>query len=210
MKRTPARIYSHYVNLMKIILPLGIVLALGFVVGWPYLISLGKEQLTTIDTTQPEIKENRMVRPHYISTDEKGQPFHLNADWAKQKTENHADLINPQGSMTMIEGETFNVESKKGHYDSQGKILVLEENVVLKSTEGDVIETERAQVDLNNGNIEGDRPITGEGPTGAIMGQDGFKVEKRPKGKKILTLKGRSRVVINNTSLKKKKESHGP
>lgn len=208
MSRYHTRTYSRYVSLMKIILPLGIVLSLGFIVGWPYLISVSKEQLTAIDTTQPEIKENRMVRPHYISTDEKGQPFHLSAEWAKQKTENHADLINPQGSMTMIEGETFNVESKKGHYDSQGKILTLENKVILSSTEGDVIETEKAQVDLNTGNIEGDLPITGEGPTGAIMGQDGFKVEKRPSGKKVLTLKGRSRVVINSGSLKKKKDSH--
>src|SRR3990167_5407882 len=146
-------VYSHYVSLMKIILPLGILLSIGLAIGWPYLALIGKESLTMIDVSHPEIKENRMVRPHYISTDEKGQPFHLNADWAKHKTEDLADLINPEGSMTMIEGETFNVKSEKGHYDSQAKTLILEKNVVLTSTDGDVIETEEAKVDINNGNI---------------------------------------------------------
>ena len=41
------------------------------------------------------------------------------------------------------------------------------------------------------------------------MGQNGFKVETRPGGKKVITLKGPSRVVIKKTDvLKKHKESH--
>lgn len=213
MAKKHRSIYSFYVSLMKILLPIGIVFALGLAIGWPYITSLHKENLIAIDATQPEIKENRMMRPHYISTDKKGQPFHLDADWAKQQSENEnlADLTNPQGSMTMIEGETFNVASEKGHYDSQGKTLTLERNVVLTSTNGDVIKTERAHVDLDKGIISGNNPIEGKGETGEFKGE-GFQVEKRAHGKKVITLKGghsRARVVINNTSQKKKKKSHG-
>jgi LPS export ABC transporter protein LptC len=205
MTATPLNTYSRYVSLMKIILPLGIFLSIGLALGWPYLISIGKESLAKIDSTRPEIQENRMVRPHYISTDAKGQPFHLTADWAKQKTEDLADLTKPEGSMTMIEGETFNVESKKGHYDTQEKILTLEENVILTSTDGYHIKTEKARISVNSKIIEGDEFIEGNGPTGEIMGEKGFKVENRPKGKKVITLKGHSRVVINNSSRKDKK-----
>jgi len=189
-------VYSFYVNLMKILLPIGIVFVLGLAIGWPYLTSLNKENPIAMNVDQPEIKENRMVRPHYISTDEKGQPFQVDADWAKQKSENLAQLTHPQGSMTMIEGETFNVKSEKGHYDSQDKTLTLEENVVLTSTSGDVIKTEKAHVDLDKGIISGNNPIEGKGEAGEFKGE-GFRVEKRAHGKKVITLKGHSRVVIN-------------
>jgi len=208
MKASSSSIYSRYVSLMKVILPLGILLSIGFALGWPYLMSIGKESFSIIDPNHPEIQENRMVRPHYISTDDKGQPFHLNAEWAKQKTENLADLISPRGSMTMLEGETFSVESQQGHYDSQTKTLTLEENVILTSTDGYHIKTDKAHLTIDNKMIEGDHYIEGKGPTGEIMGAKGFKVETRPEGKKVITLKGHSRVVINNAPLKKKKESH--
>jgi len=205
-RRRSKSFYSRYVSLMKIILPLGIFLSIGFVIGWPYLLSMGKESLPTVDANQPEIRENRMVNPHYVSTDEKGRPFHLNAEWAKQQTENFSDLLKPEGSITMMEGETFNVKSNKGHYDSQTKVLTLEEKVVVTSTDGYNVETEKALLTIDNKTIEGDHFIKGIGPTGEIMGEKGFKVESRPQGKKVITLKGRSRVVINKVSLKKKKE----
>lgn len=205
MTKKSTKVYSFYVSFMKILLPIGIVLALGLAIGWPYLASLNKESIVAIDTSQPEIKENRMVRPHYISTDAKGQPFKVDADWAKQKSENFADLTNPQGSMTMIEGETFNVKSETGHYDTQEKTLILEKNVVLTSTNGDVIKTEKAIVDLDKNVITGDSAIEGKGETGEFKGE-GFKVEKRAQGKKVITLTGRSRVVINHK--KKNKDSH--
>src|SRR5438445_11968455 len=109
MRRKSTSAYSRYVSLMKVILPVGILLSIGLALGWPYLTSTRKENIPQVDASHPEIRENRMVRPHYLSTDKKGQPFHLTADWAKQKTEDLADLISPEGSVTMIEGETFNV-----------------------------------------------------------------------------------------------------
>lgn len=199
--------YSRYVSLMKVILPVGIFLSLGFAIGWPYFYSLSKETLPQVDLSHPEIRDNRMVRPHYMSTDQKGQPFHVDAEWAKQQTdENLADLTNPQGSMTMIEGQTFDLKAQKGLYDSQSKVLNLEGDVTLTSTDGYRVQTEKAQVSIENKTIEGEHYITGEGPTGAIMAQDGFKVESRSQGKKVITLKGRSRVVLN----KKHKKTHAP
>ena len=191
--------YSRYVSLMKIILPVGILFSIGFAIAWPYLSSLSKESLGVVDLSQPEIRENRMVRPHYVSTDEKGQPFHVDAEWAKQETKNLADLVNPHGSIMMVEGQTFKLEAKKGQYDSQEKVLNLEGNVTLNSTDGYHVQTEKARVTIDNKIIEGDNYIEGEGPTGKIRGQNGFKVETRPQGKKVITLKGPSQVIINKS-----------
>ena len=205
--RRSTKAYSRYVSLMKVILPVGILLSIGLALGWPYLTSIRKETLPQVDASHPEIQENRMVRPHYVSTDTKGQPFHLTADWAKQKTEDLADLISPEGSITMIEGETFNVKSQKGHYDIQDKILTLEDKVTLTSTDGYHITTEKARIGIDSKIIEGDNFIEGKGPTGEIMGTKGFKVETQENGKKKITLKGSSRVVITHVSTKKDKKS---
>ena len=195
--------YSRYVSLMKAILPVGILLSIGLAIGWPYLHSLSKDTSPAVDLSQPEILENRMVHPHYMSTDEKGQPFHIDAEWAKEKTETLSDLVSPHGSMTMAEGQTFDLEAKKGHYDSQKKVLNLENDVILTSTDGYHVQTEQACITLDNKVIEGDRYIEGEGPTGKIRGQ-GFKIEKRPGGN-VITLKGHSQVVINKATAKKHK-----
>ncbi len=200
--------YSRYVRLMKIILPFGIVLSVGFAFGWPYILSLSKEGFVFVDHSQPEIRENRMMRPHYLSTDEKGQPFHVDADWAKELTNNLSDLTNPQGSMTMLEGQTFNVKAKQGHYDHEKKVLKLEGDVILTSTDGDLVKTKQADVTIDDKVIEGNSYIEGEGPAGKIMAKNGFKIESRAHGLKIITLKGPSRVEISNSSIKKHKAPH--
>jgi lipopolysaccharide export system protein LptC len=198
--------YSRYVSLMKVILPMGIIVALGLTFVWPYLISYDKEELVLIDSSQTEIQENRMIRPHYVSTDAKGQPFQVDADWAKQNMQTNTDLINPSGAIETEEGETVNLQAKEGHYNSETKALDLEGEVTLTSTDGYHVQTEKARVSFDNSVIEGDSIIEGEGPSGNLRGQNGFKIENKSGGKKVITLKGPSRVEINKTSLKKKKE----
>ncbi len=205
MKFPLTKSYSYYVSLMKVLLPIGIILSVGFAIGWPYLLSFSKEELSFIDLSHPEIRENRMVRPHYLSTDKKGQPFQIDAEWAKQQTDNFSNLVSPEGSIMMTKGETFNVKAKTGQYDSQTKVLNLIGNVTLVSTDGYHAQTEKARITMDQKVIEGDNYIEGEGPTGKIMGRHGFKIESRPKGKKVMTLKGPSRVIINQSSSRKHK-----
>lgn len=208
MKTPSFKGYSLYVSLMRFFLPLGILFSLGLAIGWPYFHSVSnEEEITIVDPSNPEIQESRMIQPRYVSTDKKGQPFHVNAEWAKQRTNDLADLVSPKGAMTMLEGQTFNLKAKEGQYDSEMKLLNLEGNVTLTSTDGYHIQTEKARINVDQKIVEGDVPIEGEGPTGKIKGE-GFKVESRPQGK-VLTLKGRSQVVINSSTLKKK-ESHAP
>lgn len=202
--------YSRYVSLMKFLLPFGISLSLGIAIGWPYFLSLGKEEKSiSIDPSHPDIQESRMIRPHYVSTDQKGQPFHVNAEWAKQRTETLADLISPQGTITLLEGQTFHLKAQEGHYESNKKLLNLKGGVTVTSTDGYNIQTEEASISVDHKIIEGDDYIEGEGPTGKLKGTKGFKVESLPEGK-ILTLKGPSQVIINPSALKKKKADHVP
>lgn len=193
---------------MKIILPIGIFLSVVLSLFWPYLQTIKKEEVVAIDTSKPEISENRMIRPHYLSTDGKGQPFEVDAEWAKNKSEHETDLYSPEGSLTVFEGESYKLEAKEGHYNKEKQTLDLSQDVILTSSDGYVVKTESAHIDINDKQIEGNAYIEGEGPGGEIMGTNGFIIETRPKGKKVITLKGPARVVINDSALKKKKESH--
>ena len=197
--------YSRYVSLMKVILPVGIITAIGLTFTWPYITSHAKEEFVLIDSSQPEIQENRMIRPHYVSTDGKGQPFHVDAEWAKQNTQTYTDLINPSGTLETEEGETLKLQAKEGHYNSESKYLDLEGKVTLTSTDGYHVQTEKAHVTFDNSVVEGDSFVEGEGPAGKLRGQNGFRIESKSEGKKIITLKGPSRIEINKTPLKKNK-----
>lgn len=207
MVSSPLQGYSRYVNLMKVILPIGICFTLGLSLGWPYLCFLSKEGLVLLDLSRPDIQENRMIHPQYISTDSKGQPYQVNAEWAKQHTDSLANLTLPEGSLTLEEGELINLKAKSGTYDIHGKTLALEGGVTFTTTDGYLVETSKAQVTLDTKTIEGDAPIQGEGPAGSLRGEKGFKVEPREGGKKVITLKGPSRVVIKTAFLKKNKKS---
>ncbi len=209
MKPPVTKNYSRYVSLMKVILPIGIVLSVVFALGWPYLQTLNAPEIVAVDTSLPEIKENRMVRPHYLSTDQKGQPFEITAEWAKNHSESLSDLVNPDGTMTLFEGEIYSLKAKKGLYNKDNKTIDLKDSVVLTSTDGYTVTTQEAHVTLDNKVIEGNSMIKGEGPAGSLMGTNGFKIETKAKNKKVITLKGASRIVINNETLKKEKEKKG-
>ena len=58
----------------------------------------------------------------------------------------------------------------------------LEGEVTLTSKEGYLVKTEKAHVNIDSKIIEGDGYVEGAGPTGEIMGTNGFKVESRDKG----------------------------
>lgn len=208
MKSHHKKGYSSFVNLMKVILPVGILLTIGFAIMWPYLHSLEKEEKAVVDASNPDIKENRMVSPQYVSTDKKGQPIKVEAEWAKKNDNNISDLIKPHGSIVLEKGETLELSAKNGQYDEASKILNLEGEVTLTSSDGYHIKTEKAGVDTENKVVEGNSFIEGEGPAGSIKGKDGFKVENKPEGKKVITLKGQSQVIINRSAVKKKKESN--
>jgi len=67
-------------------------LAFGFTFGWPYIMSLGKEDMVLVDASRPEIQENRMVHPHYVSTDETDQPFQSKQQRVLQILQIHREL----------------------------------------------------------------------------------------------------------------------
>ena len=182
---------------MKVLLPVGILVAIIVSVAWPYISSLSKVESEPLNVSHPAIKENRMLNPQYMSVDDKGRPYSVTADWAKQRTDTLADLIKPQGSFAFEEGKSLQVKAQRGIYDAQKKNMELTKDVVLTSSDGYSVRTEKATISLETNVVDSTTYVEGEGPKGSIRGQDGCTIETIPEGK-IITLKGRSRVIIDS------------
>ena len=193
--------YSKFVLFIKVALPLLGIFMLSLVFLWPHLKEQIVESTEFADVSQPDVVENRMVHPKFMSTDNKGRPFELDAQWGKQTNASEADLTNPHGKMTNSKGIEIDLKSNEGTINHDDKVVDLNGDVVLSTSDGYIVETESAAIDINNQTVDGNVPVTAEGPMGSLKSQNGFTVVEGDQGKTI-TLKGKSQVIINSKSLK--------
>lgn len=189
--------YSRFIGFIKIALPIAGVLMLSLIFLWPYLQKPTVESTEFANTSQPDVVENRMVHPRFMSTDQKGQPFELDAQWGKQVTEELASLTSPHGKLTNSKGITTDLKSETGTFNHENKTIDLNGDVLLSTSDGYVVKTQSAAIDINTQTVDGNEPVTAEGPLGSLKSEDGFIVEENDNGK-VITLKGKSRVIINS------------
>src|SRR3990167_507771 len=186
------RRYSRYVAFMKGFLFIGIFLIFGASIIGPYITSQTEQE-----TTEQIPSNNHMIHPRYIAADEKGQPYEVSAEFATQVAEKEpTSLENPQGSLTLQGGQILTVKAKNGVYDANGKFLDLKGDVTLTTTDNYYVKTQEANVILNSKIIRGSVPVEASGPKGSLKGE-GFEIVHDEKGGEIITLKGRSQVIIN-------------
>ena len=199
----PASGYSRIVKVLKIGLPVIGLSLMALAIAWPSLTKKEHTPSVHVDASSPEVTENRMLQPRYVATDEKGQPYEIQAQWGKQHTEKTADLINPHGVLSSQEHGDVQLDADSGYYDMDQKKLDLKGNVKLKSQDGYQFETEVAHVDAGNKIVDSDSPLTGKGPTGTMKSENGFTLSESEEGHRRIHLKGRSQVIIAPNTLKK-------
>lgn len=159
--------YSRFVGGMKLALPL---LAVGLVVAmmaWP----------SSVPPPAPPRKatagDSTLQAPGYTSQDEKGRPYHLEADRAKKNpdTPDLTDLANPRGAITLDGGGKVEGQATGAQYDQKDGKMLINGNLTLKHTNGSVFSTERAVVDLNTHDASGDAPVRLTGDFGEVNAQ---------------------------------------
>jgi lipopolysaccharide export system protein LptC len=169
--------YSQLVARAKWILPLIAALPILIMAVWPYL-SNGfariTENIPRFDASQ--IADLRMVNPRYAGTDRENHPFTVTAATAFQ-TKGNDDLMalaQPQARFLSPSGAWVDISSDTGLYQNQVHFLDLSGNVTVNHAKGYVFHTRSARVDLQSGSAEGNDPVTGAGPSGAVR-SDGFR-----------------------------------
>ena len=138
-----------------------------------------------------------MANPRYVGTDEKGRPFELTAEAARQQSleANEVTLVKPRARVTLESGNLLFVRAQNGEFSQAERVLVLSGDVNFFHDSGYTFKTEYALLDMTNNTARGDRPVIATGPKGTLEAQ-GFRI--RDKCKTIL-FTGRSRVKLNLT-----------
>ena len=187
--------YSHLVTLLKLVLPSVAVGLVAMILLWPQLNPVDKGfRLKPVAVSMEDLENLRMMNPRYVGSDSQDQPYTITADQATQVSgdSNVTDLTNPKGDMTLNDGTWLSLTANTGVYRKKEQLLDLEGHVNLFHDGGYELLTERAHVDLEKNNAEGNDPVTGQGPDTELSGE-GFRVYNR--GQQIFVT-GQSRLLI--------------
>ena len=134
-----------------------------------YIVSSASQPPVQIDPVVAS-GEERMVNPRYTGYDANGTPFELTASSAQRQRPGSSimQLDAPRLDMTSERSPSSIVEAVRGVYDLEERTLELRGGVRFRTEDGYEFESENAIAYLDDGLVEGDRPIRGEGPIGRI------------------------------------------
>jgi lipopolysaccharide export system protein LptC len=169
----------RYVTLLRIALPMAALLLVALVIAWPQIQNRERPgfSLTPTRADPKEVEQLTMVNPRFVGLDSKQQPYTVTAQSATQDRAG-ADIIllnRPQADILLANGAWVTVTGRVGRYSQKQQILDIEGDIDVFHDSGYEFHTERAQIDLANDTINGDVPVTGHGPGGAIDAQ-GFMI----------------------------------
>jgi lipopolysaccharide export system protein LptC len=160
------RRHSALIAVLRRLLPalcLAIIVALG---GWAAMSTL----LWRTDAKVKSNAEIRMVNPNFQGRTEQGKPFLISAASAVRDNAdpNRVTLDKPVLNLGVGTPEWTKVAAAEGVYREDTHMLDLKGKVTLDDHKGNHLATEHALVDTTKNNVDGDTPISGRGPLGAI------------------------------------------
>jgi lipopolysaccharide export system protein LptC len=195
---TPGRIArrSILITLTKWLLPLGALALLGLIALWPEL------QRTVIHAQiagghlSGEVDGGRMVDVRYNGVDEKGRPYTLTAEAAKQMDADRIALTMPKGDITLENGTWMMLTSRSGTFIQKANQLDLLDDVTLYRDDGTTMHTTAASVDMKAGAAASATPVHVEGPFGVLDAQGFTVVDKGA----AVDFTGPAHLVLNGTN----------
>lgn len=194
------RRYTLFVRSMRIVLPLVAVALLAVIITWPDMEKRVAPVKREDILPQSSALQNELLKPHFESTDENGQPFTIDAATATQNRDN-PDLIHldkPMGKMLTAEGEGVTIEADTGLYEQNAEKLLLKGLVKLTHASGYSLESAEMRINMSAREAFSDQDVHVESADGTIdaagmeaFSQNGLIVFKGP-AKMILTSAGDS------------------
>jgi lipopolysaccharide export system protein LptC len=188
-------LYSQFVGVLKLLLPMIATALMLIVMIWPQLTSKDEGfRIGVAEISVEDAKNLRMVNPRYMGVDDADRPYALTADIAKQTSgdDQMGRLTAPKADITLEDGTWIALTAESGSYYRDIRLLDLFGSVNLYHDEGFEIHTASAQFDLAKGDATGQDPVQGQGPFGTIEAQ-GFRITT---GGKSIIFTGKSHMVI--------------
>lgn len=176
-ERAAAR--SRLIRRLRIALPiLAVVLIAAFILNTR---SNNADQafLDDFEDLSATTEELRMASPRFSGVDERGQPFEITADTAKQRP-GERNLVELEMPRAVQGGESSKsvVTADKGLYRSDANILELESGVMLEHAIGAdtyVLRAPNATVSIEDQIVVSNAGVSGEGPEGSALKADRMK-----------------------------------
>ena len=137
-----------------------------------------------------------MIDATYHSVDERGRPYTVTADSAREATPGMIELTTPKADMTQGSGSWLTAQSKHGVYEQHAGNLDVWGDVQLYRDDGTTLVTNSANIDLHSGAAAGSEEVHVEGPFGTLDAQS-FTATDRGS---LMQFTGPGRLVLNARS----------
>ena len=188
--------YSRFIKSIQYILPIGILTIIGVLVLWPQLSKIETSPLTQADlkALKSAETENILLKPTFNTQDEKGNPVEISASNARQAKDedNVVTLDNPSAKIN-DQGRILEFNAQKGVYNQSTKMLTLENNVMIRDSQNNILETGNITADINKNIATSTSPAKLTTDQGTIEGQSVIIDQEN----QITTFKGPAKAVIN-------------
>ncbi len=132
---------------------------------------------------------------HYTGLDSKNQPYSMTAVRATRPggLQNIYDLNKPEAEITLQSGAWIAGKAEYGRYDQDTRRLWLGGDVQLFHDKGYQFTTDEAQIDIDESDAWGEKPVLIQGDFGEITG-NGFQALDSGK---TLVVKGPAKAILN-------------
>jgi lipopolysaccharide export system protein LptC len=173
--------YTRFVGVMKRALPIAAGALVAAVLVYTFLprqsdrVTVSYAQLGRIDN------DLAMIKPRLSGSDAQGNPFVVTADVAIQdRNDTHrARLRKIEADMTLDRKERWvNAMANKGLFDMDQGTLALSDGLSAYSDSGYELHSQRGNVNLKTGVMEGPVEVTGQGPMGNFRA-DRYRLDRK-------------------------------
>lgn len=165
----PGSSHDRFVRLALVALPAGIAVLGAFLVIAP--LTMGGDVSFVLDKNRVDMAQERLRidKAEYRGADAKGQPFHLHAGEAVQRSsaEPVVQLNDLSAEIRLPEGPA-SLKADRGHYDMDKEQVAVDGPVRFQTSDGYQLDTRDATVDLKTRQMESGGAVSGRTPTGVF------------------------------------------
>jgi lipopolysaccharide export system protein LptC len=159
------RAYTFVVRSLRLLLPLAALTILTVVIIWPRM----EKEIAPIpreDIIPQQTGRNELINPRFESMTAKMEPYTITAARAEQALDRQSLIVmeNPVASLSLNSGLMLGAEGQKGTYDQDAQILILDEQVVLRHSDGYMLETAHLTIHIKNETAMTQTPVQISGP----------------------------------------------
>lgn len=180
------------IGLAKLLLPTLAACLLAAVALWPELSGDGPLGTASLKG-EPITPTGEIIDARYRGVDAAGRRFTITAAIAAQHGPELIDLVDPKGDIGRADGPWMFGEASKGVFDRASRQLDLSGHVMLYRSDGTMLTTHVATIDLAAGVAVGNSRVHVQGPFGTLDAQ-GFSVSDAGK---VVRFAGPGRLVLN-------------